>query len=316
VSPPTPEVHAVEPGVEYESPAGSASAVEAPPADEAGRRGFGSGNLSETASAVAVGAESVVADADEASSESIARELDVLDDQLARDPADVPQPAHIEPHAAQARAAAAPVFEVERSWFSGEEANESSKIDHFQLAAEMGLQEFVDELGGAIERAAPATTSPRPAAATPSTADVFASLLAAEQGTAVSAVALQTAPPQLTDQMLSTIAARVVEGLQAERLHDEVRRAVTSAVDGVLRESVDDAVRGVVGLTVQKALEDALPGALQQAVNDAVAKAIPAAVSQAITAAVGDSLHAIVVETSERLIREEIARIREHTAHG
>jgi hypothetical protein len=203
-----------------------------------------------------------------------------------------------------------PVFEVDRNWYGEGSASEVPKVDHRRLAAEMGIGEFVEDHGGPL---APARPTPLPAPEQASSADVFASLLAAEQG--AGPVVLQTPPPELTDEMLSALAARVVAGLQPERLHDDVRTAVASAVEAIaatVRASVDAAVRDAVGEAVRQAVADDLPLALRVAVNDAVAKAVPAAVSEAITGAVGESMHDMVVETAERLVREEIARIRGH----
>jgi hypothetical protein len=50
---------------------------------------------------------------------------------------------------------------------------------------------------------------------------------------------------------------------------------------------------------------------LQQAVSDAVSAAVPPAVFEAVRQEAAGQVHQVVVDTSERLVREEIARIRE-----
>jgi hypothetical protein len=302
VSPPAPAAGTQDRrGPESESPNQPEAGAESPDATSAASEAV-------PADAPAVAADPAARASRSTSAWVLARALDEMDGQLRGNPVETPAGERAEtPDASAQPPVPDTVFEGERSWFGDDEGAEPAKADHLQLAAEMGLEEFVQEYGGPVE-------SSRVAAPPSTTADVFATLLAAEQSDEGSPVVFHTPPPELTDEMLTTIATRVVAGLQPERLHDELRRAVTAAVDGILRESVDPAVRGVVGLTVQKAVEDTLPAAVHHAVNEAVAKAVPEAVSQALAGAVGESLRDIVVETAERLVREEISRIREKSA--
>jgi CheY-like chemotaxis protein len=182
----------------------------------------------------------------------------------------------------------------------------------------------------------------------PSTpADAFSALLAAEQGDATGQVVIRPAAPELTPELLDHLAARVVEGLRPRALGDELQRgiagglrdpvvqtlresvasetraavaeavqaAMNGAILGTIRGAVNEAVSTAVPAALTQALGPALSPALQQIirelVGDAVAAAVPAAVLEAVKGDAGGQVSAIVRDTAERLVSEEIARIRQ-----
>lgn len=200
-----------------------------------------------------------------------------------------------------------------------------------------------------------------------STADVFQSLLAAEQGDPARPVVVRAAAPELTPEMLDYLAARVVERLRPHTIREELQRGLGMGLRETVAQSVRDSVvaetRAAVAEAVQAAVNGAILGSVRGAINEAVAGAVPAAVAQQLSAgfiaqelrdalvpvvqhtvrevvevavrgAVADAVAAavpaavldavrgdaggqvrqIVHETADRLIRDEIARIRERRA--
>jgi CheY-like chemotaxis protein len=183
-----------------------------------------------------------------------------------------------------------------------------------------------------------------------SPADVFESLLAAEQADSTTPVVIRSAPPELTAEMLDDLAARVVERLRPNMLRDELQRGlalglretvseivrdcvatetraavagavqtVNGAILGTVRGAVNEAVCAAVPTAVAHELRQAVAPLVEQtvreivgaAVRDAVAAAVPQAVLEAVRGDSGRQVSEIVHDTAERLIREEIARIRE-----
>jgi CheY-like chemotaxis protein len=200
-----------------------------------------------------------------------------------------------------------------------------------------------------------------------STADVFQSLLAAEQGDPARPVVVRAAAPELTPEMLDYLAARVVERLRPNAMREELQRGLgmglRETVAQSVRESVVAETRAAVAEAVQAAVNGAILGSVRGAINEAVAGAVPAAVAQQVSAGVvaqelrdalapivqhtvrevvevavrgavadavaaavpaavldavrgdaGGQVRQIVHETADRLIRDEIARIRERRA--
>jgi CheY-like chemotaxis protein len=124
------------------------------------------------------------------------------------------------------------------------------------------------------------------AAAAPSNAaDVFESLLAAEQG-----------DPAATEPAAIGPAARATPEM-LDRLSAETRAAVAEAVQAAINGSVLGSIRG--------------------AVNEAIAAALPAAIAEAserieraVREVVAHEIRELVHDTAERQVRDEIARIR------
>ncbi|MDH4067228.1 MAG: hypothetical protein OEW19_22735, partial [Acidobacteriota bacterium] len=247
-----------------------------------------------------------------------------------------------------------------------------------------------NRVGGA---GAPAVvTAARPA---PPTADVFETLLAAEQGDPLALDArlgsfdVPAAAPEMTDETLEALAERVsrklheplsaglrdivvrtvqdgmatearaavaeavqaaVDGTILGTLRGSVNEAVAAAVPaaveqqvtGVLRESAERALSGAVGQAVrdtvaaqaagmvretveremrdgvaplvQQLVREVVGDTLRQVVTNALAASVPAAMAEAVRSEAAGHIREVVHETSERLVREEIARIRER--HG
>ena len=157
-----------------------------------------------------------------------------------------------------------------------------------------------------------------------SAADVFESLLAAEQGHAPPPV-LAPAPADLSPAVLDDLASRVAERLRpaAERMGTDLRgalaEAVQAAVSGTIpggvrdavNESVAAAIRDAVVPVVRDSVRDAVETAVRGALPEALARVVPGAVIDAVGGDGGGDVRALVRETAERLITEEIARIRQ-----
>jgi hypothetical protein len=250
-----------------------------------------------------------------------------------------------------------------RDWFGAYEPGGSSP-EAAALAEELGVSgpRFYGQSGevppaGGLHRDFASERAPRdpddaarrgsvPAS---NAAEVFESLLAAEQGD--SPVVIRAAAPELTPEVLDYLAARVVERLRPNVLRDELQRglalglretvsevvrdcvatetrvAVAEAVQAAVNGTILGTVRGAVSETVSAAVPTAVAHELHQAVaplvqqtvreivgdavRDAVAAAVPQAVLEAVRGDSGRQVNEIVHDTAERLVREEIARIRQ-----
>lgn len=233
-----------------------------------------------------------------------------------------------------------------RDWFADHDPSPAVS-ERASLADELGVGFHRDFVPAHPDRSASPDEIGR-GGSTPSTpAEVFASLLAAEQGDATGPVVIRPAVPELTREQLDYLAVRVAEQLRPHALGDELQRGIAAGLrDSIiqaLRESVVSETRAAVAEAVQAAMNGAILGTIRGAVNEAVSRAVPAAVTQAlgpalspavqetvrelvadaVAAAVpaavleavkgdaGGHLDTIVRETAERLVSEEIARIRQ-----
>jgi hypothetical protein len=147
--------------------------------------------------------------------------------------------------------------------------------------------------------------SPAPALA----ADAFAMLWAHEQGEPLPTIA-PPPPIELGEQTVDAVvrrltdgvAARVTEGL-AERISEGLAPRI---IDGLASRVTDGLVARVT-----EDLAHRMTDALAERVSSGLAEAIAARVAeQVMQNAFGDSLRQTVHDVSERLVREEIARIR------
>ena len=249
-----------------------------------------------------------------------------------------------------------------RAWFADHEPAAMSEASA-ALAEELGvsgrrLDATADDVR-APERGDRGLSSSSPA-------DVFESLLAAEQGNSP-AVVIRSAAPELTPEILDQLAARVVEHLHSGAFGDDLQRGLALGLRETMihtvRESVAAETRAALAEAIQASISGSLVSALRGAVNEAIAAALPAAVEHqvgpqvenvvratvepvvqerlgaplldvvretvdhavrdalaaTVPAAVhetlqgdsGDQVREIVRETAERLVSEEIARIRE-----
>ncbi len=112
------------------------------------------------------------------------------------------------------------------------------------------------------------------------------------------------------EQVASEVAAALGELRPA--LEQAVRDSVASALAD-LRPAMEQAVRETVASSMPAAVAQATDGLrheVQSQVASAVAAAMPAATAEAAAGALGQSVRGIVLDTSERLVKEEIARIR------
>ena len=194
-----------------------------------------------------------------------------------------------------------------------------------------------------------------------SPADVFESLLAAEQGNSP-AVVIRSAAPELTPEILDQLAALhsrafgddlqrgLAQGLRETVMHT-VRESVAAETRAALAEAIQASISGPLVATLRGAVNEAIAAALpaavehqvgaqvenvvratvepvvqerlgaplldvvretvDHAVRDALAATVPAAVHETLQGDSGDQVRGIVRETAERLVSEEIARIRE-----
>jgi CheY-like chemotaxis protein len=309
-----------------------------PPAESAARQKAGAAQDAAPAVSPFRAAQPVAPEQPAAASERSASELDTFD--MAAHPGDI------------------------SSWFAPETP---VKPRVAALAEELGLRGS-DYPAAASESPASRVTDSRAsasagAAARPgsmsSAADVFESLLAAEQGVSGGPVLVQ-APPELTPAVLDDLSDRIADRLRPDlqSMGADVRSAVADAVQAAVSGSLLDGVRGAVNdaiaatvpaaieqqvaasvdravattvadlvrETVARQMQDTVVPAIRDTVRDvvdaavrgalahAVATAVPAAVLQAVRGDEGGEVRALVRETAERLVSEEIARIRQRRA--
>jgi CheY-like chemotaxis protein len=145
------------------------------------------------------------------------------------------------------------------------------------------------------------------------TADVFQSLLAAEQsGTPGRDSA---APLAMTDEALESLAERVVEKLRPHAMRDELQRALGTGLSEAVHHSVATETRAAVAEAVQAAVDGSILGTVRGAVNEAINAAVPRAVTQSmevhiggrVEAAVRDSIVRTVPPAVEQSIQEFVA---------
>ena len=145
------------------------------------------------------------------------------------------------------------------------------------------------------------------------TADVFQSLLAAEQSGAGGGDA--SAPTAISDHALEMLAARVVEKLGPHAMRDELQRALGSGLSEAVHHSVATETRAAVAEAVQAAVDGSILGTVRGAVNEAVSAAVPRAVTQSmeehvgarVDAAVRDGIAGAVPAAVERSFQEFVA---------
>jgi CheY-like chemotaxis protein len=142
-------------------------------------------------------------------------------------------------------------------------------------------------------------TSHHPASSQ-TTADVFQSLLAAEQsGTAGRDVG---APIAMTDEALEALAIRVVEKLRPHAMRDELQRALGSGLTEAVHHSVATETRAAVAEAVQAAVDGSILGTVRGAVNEAISAAVPRAVTQSMEVHVGGRAEAAVRDSIVRAV--------------
>ncbi len=157
------------------------------------------------------------------------------------------------------------------------------------------VAEVVSEAAAEVTPEATAEMVVDDAPAPSGAAEVFATLLAAEQGEAGSGSGrtLDAGEPAVV-----VLSADTLEQL-ALRLEQRLAHVVRDGAATGVRTAVADADVG-----------GAAPDAVHEAVRAAVTSVLPGLVAEALSAAVQPHVRDIVRETSERLVREEIARIR------
>ena len=140
-----------------------------------------------------------------------------------------------------------------------------------------------------------------------SPADVFESLLAAEQGNSP-AVVIRSAAPELTPEILDQLAARVVEHLHSSAFGDDLQRGLAQGlretVMHTVRESVAAETRAALAEAIQASMSGSLVSALRGAVNEAIAAALPAAVEHQV----GPQVENVVRATVEPVVQERLVR--------
>ena len=97
----------------------------------------------------------------------------------------------------------------------------------------------------------------------------------------------------------------------AARDQQSIEEFVATRITVLVRDTVEREIRDTVAPALNVMVREMLAATLQQAVSDAVTAAVPTAVFEAVRQEAAGRVHEVVVDTSERLVREEIARIRE-----
>ena len=138
------------------------------------------------------------------------------------------------------------------------------------------------------------------ASTAPATADVFQSLLAAEQSGAAGRD--MAAPAAMTDEALEALAARVVEKLRPHAMRDEMQRALGSGLSEAVHHSVATETRAAVAEAVQAAVDGSILGTVRGAVNEAISAAVPRAVTQSMEMHVGGRVEAAVRDSIVRAV--------------
>jgi CheY-like chemotaxis protein len=189
-----------------------------------------------------------------------------------------------------------------RDWFSdvrtAGEGAEGSGLG-FDTGSEP-VQPVPGAAGDVAVDAPPQAAVPVPAVG--ASADVFASLLAAEQGDPTAIDAQRRAAAQMTDEMLGALAGKVVERLRPATLRDELQRALGASLRDTVRDSVATETRAAVAEAVQAAVDGSLVGAVRGALNDAVTMAVPPAVASAVAQGVSARVDAAVDESVSRAL--------------
>ena len=151
-----------------------------------------------------------------------------------------------------------------------------------------------------------------PAPAGGAQADVFASLLAAEQGDPTAIDAQRRAAAQANDEMLGVLAGKIVERLRPATIREELQRALTASlretVTDTVRDSVATETRAAVAEAVQAAVDGSLVGTVRGALNEAVTAAVPPAVASAVSQGVSARVDAAVQESVERVLPPSIEK--------
>ena len=177
-----------------------------------------------------------------------------------------------------------------RDWFADHEPGPLSD-ERSSLAEELGVSGLrfhapADEVSPAGEQGVRPERRPRSAAAegrassasSSSPAEMFESLLAAEQGDSGSVV-IRSAAPQLTPEMLDYVAARVAAHLGPPALGDDARRELAPGLRDAIAQTVREAVavetRAAVAEALQAAVDGAIRGTIRGSVNETVATAVP-----------------------------------------
>ena len=151
------------------------------------------------------------------------------------------------------------------------------------------------------------------AGSAPATADVFQSLLAAEQS-GVTGHDL-AAPAALSDEALETLAARMVEKLRPHAMRDELQRALGSGLTEAVHHSVATETRAAVAEAVQAAVDGSILGTVRGAVNESIGTAVPRAVTQSMEGHVGSRVEAAVRDSIVRAVPAAVeASIQEFVA--
>jgi two-component system, chemotaxis family, chemotaxis protein CheY len=207
--------------------------------------------------------------------------------------------------------------------------------------SESGRNEALEETAVTEDFAPPMTSPPTrgrslatyaemtaPAAVFPA-ADAFAMLWAHEQGEplppvpppppvelseqTVDAVA-QRMTDQLSDRVINDLSSRVTDGL-ARRVTEDLARRISNDLSDQLGETfvarLTDGIASRLTAAVSDRLGEPLTTDLASRVSSGLAEQIAAQVAERMMQhAFGDSLRQTVHDVSERLVREEIARIR------
>lgn len=223
---------------------------------------------------------------------------------------------------------APPLFEVDDEWFAEDEkAREVRVAQQRELAAEMGIHEvelpaaeavpvapvpaegldFDFSLGDlAAAPAAPVVRDPAPA---PATARAPIAQAAAKAPAAVAPPARPTAPiapapPPPPSPVVAAAVAPVAPGSVAD---DFAALLAFETGDG---PALPPASPVVVQVAAPEVTEDMLDQIAQRVVERLNAASFGADLREAMAASVRETVRSLVSETSERLVRDEIARVR------
>jgi CheY-like chemotaxis protein len=180
--------------------------------------------------------------------------------------------------------------------------------DELQRALGTGLTEAVHHS---------VATETRAAVAEAVQAAVDGSILGTVRG-AVNEAVSAAVPRAVTQSIEGHVGGRVEAAMRESiaravpaAVEQSIQEFVASRLTVLVRDTLEREMRETVAPALNVLVREMLAATLQQAVSDAVTAAVPTAVFEAVRQEAAGQVHKVVVDTSERLVREEIARIRE-----
>lgn len=180
----------------------------------------------------------------------------------------------------------------------------------------------VVEKPGIVEQraVAPAPVAPEPPKPTtiapmppPKLADDFDALLAFERGERSTPplpppAEIKVVTPEITEQMLDQIAARVADRLTASAFGEQLRNAMTQTMRDAVNETVSATVRPVVAETSERVVREVVSETAERVVRDVVPRTVEGVVREVVPQTAENVLRDVVGQTTDRVVREVVSK--------